>query len=254
MFSLNGKNAFITGGANGIGLGVVKRYLAAGAQVVIADIHDASALAAELGAHFVQINVGDEASVIAALDLAVAKVGKLDILVNNAGIGDVGPSFEETEQTLLERMTRINQWGVLYGLKHGPKRMNDGGSIINNASLAAFINIAGSGIYSAAKRAVVSMTEMSALELGARGIRVNAVCPAYVATGMGSGEEGRKLCETLTALGRVSSVEDMVGTFHFLAADDSSYITGQAFKIDGGWSCGPTPQLLELIIGSAHAC
>ena len=96
------------------------------------------------------------------------------------------------------------------------------------------------------------MTEMSALELGKRGIRVNAVSPAYIATAMGSGEEGIKLAEAFTAIGRVGMVEDLVGVYHFLAADESSYMTGQTLKIDGGWSCGPPAQLLQQIIGRDH--
>jgi NAD(P)-dependent dehydrogenase (short-subunit alcohol dehydrogenase family) len=152
---------------------------------------------------------------------------------------------------MLDKLTRINQFGVLYGLKHAPKHMHDGGSIINTASLAAFVNLPGAGVYSAGKRAVISMTEMSALELGKRGIRVNVVCPGYVATGMGSSDDGRKLCEAFTALGRVCATADLVGAYHFLAADESSYLTGQALKIDGGWTSGVTEALLQLAIGSS---
>ena len=86
--------------------------------------------------------------------------------------------------------------------------------------------------------------------LGRRGIRVNAVCPGYIATALGSGEEGRTLCEQFTALGRVGTTQDLAGVFHFLAADESSYLTGQALVVDGGWSCGPSPQLLETILGT----
>ena len=89
--------------------------------------------------------------------------------------------------------------------------MNDGGSIISTSSMAAFINVPGAGVYSAGKRAVISMTEMAALELGSRGIRVNTVCPGYTATALGSGEEGEKICEAFTALGRVATVDDMAG-------------------------------------------
>jgi NAD(P)-dependent dehydrogenase (short-subunit alcohol dehydrogenase family) len=179
--------------------------------------------------------------------------GHLDCVVLNAGVGDVGPTFEKTDQALIEKVTKINHWGVLYGLKHAPKQMNDGGSIISTSSMAAFINVPGAGVYSAGKRAVISMTEMAALELGARGIRVNCVCPGYTATALGSGEEGRKLCEAFTALGRVATVDDMAGVYVFLASDASSYMTGQALKVDGGWDCGPTERLLELVTGDASA-
>ena len=250
MFSLQDKAAFITGAAGGIGFAVAQRFTEAGARVVIADIVDGSLAAEEAGAHFLRIDVSSEDSVAAAIERATELVGTLDVVVNNAGVGDVGPTLEETDRQLLERTTAINQWGVFYGLKHAPSHMNDGGSIINTSSLAAAISLPGNGVYSATKRAVLSLTEMAALELGRRGIRVNAVCPGYVDTALGSGDEGRALCEAFTALGRFATTDDVVGVFHFLAADESRYITGQAINVDGGWSCGPTSQLLEKIIGS----
>jgi NAD(P)-dependent dehydrogenase (short-subunit alcohol dehydrogenase family) len=94
---------------------------------------------------------------------------------------------------------------------------------------------------------------MAALELGARGIRVNTVCPGYTATALGSGEEGQKICEAFTALGRVATVDDMAGVYVFLASDASRYMTGQALKVDGGWDCGPTSRLLAMVTGSDQA-
>jgi NAD(P)-dependent dehydrogenase (short-subunit alcohol dehydrogenase family) len=251
MFSLEGKHAFITGAAGGIGRAVAERFIQAGAIVVITDIVDSQAVATEIGAQFVQADVGSEDSVASALKQAMERLGRLDIVVNNAGIGDVGSTLEETPQSLVERITRINQWGVFFGLKHAPGVMNDGGSIINTASLAAIVKMAGSGAYSATKAAVVSMTKMAALELGHRGIRVNAVCPGYIDTALGSGDEGKMISEQFTALGRVGTPEDLSGVFHFLAAEESAYMTGQALVVDGGWSCGPTPQVLETILGSS---
>lgn len=254
MFSLNGKRAFITGGSSGIGKAVAEVFAANGAQVVIADIADGTQVADELGANYVAVNVADELSVEDAYKAAVEVLqGKLDIVVLNAGVGDVGPTFESTSQDLVEKVTKINQWSVLYGLKHAPAFMNDNGSIIATSSMAAFINVPGAGVYSAGKRAITSMTEMSALELGTRGIRVNSVCPGYTATALGSGEEGQKLCEAFTALGRVASVEDMSGVYLFLASAASSYMTGQALKVDGGWHCGPTSRLLEIVTGDSVA-
>ena len=253
FFDLNGKNAFITGGASGIGEAVARRYAAAGAKVTIADRVDGSEVANSIGGYYVGVDVGDEESIATALDEAVETTGRLDIIVNNAGIGDVGPTLAEAEQNDLERMTRINQWGVLYGIKHGQSRMNDGGSIINTSSLGALYNLPGQGLYAAAKRAVISMTETSALELGSRNIRSNAVCPGYIATALGSGEEGDKIASTLAALGRVGTTDDLVGLYHFLAANESAYITGQTHIVDGGWRCGATSKLLEIVTGSETA-
>jgi NAD(P)-dependent dehydrogenase (short-subunit alcohol dehydrogenase family) len=249
MFNLEGKNAYVTGAAGGIGRAVAERYLKAGARVVITDIMDASGVSQETGAIFHQVDVSDEQQLARSLAKAEKQLGKLDIVVNNAGVGDVGFTLEETEQSLIERTTRINQWGVLYGLKHAPKYMNNGGSIINTSSMAAIINLIASGVYSATKAAVISMTRMSALELGDRGIRVNAVCPGYIATALGSGDEGVDLCEAMTALGRVGTTDDLTGLYHFLASDESGYLTGQALQVDGGWSCGPSKAVLEKVLG-----
>jgi NAD(P)-dependent dehydrogenase (short-subunit alcohol dehydrogenase family) len=254
IFSLEKKAAFITGGSSGIGLGVARLFRELGADVVIADISNGQAIAAEIGAEYVRVDVSDESSVEQSMaDARKILRRKLDVVVLNAGVGDVGKTFAATDQALIEKVTKINQWGVLYGLKHAATHMNDGGSIISTASMAAFINMPGSGVYSAGKRAVTSMTEMAALELGARGIRVNTVCPGYTATAMGSGDEAQRICETMTALGRVAQVQDMVGMYAFLASEASSYITGQSLKIDGGWGCGPTERLLELVTGSGVA-
>jgi NAD(P)-dependent dehydrogenase (short-subunit alcohol dehydrogenase family) len=254
QFSLKGKTAFVTGGTSGIGRAAAEAFLANGARVVVADITDGTDIADSIGAAFVHVDVSDEDSVASALQQATDTLEtKLDVVVLNAGVGDVGPTFEKTEQALIEKVTKINHWGVLYGLKHAPGYMNDGGSIISTSSMAAFINVPGAGVYSAGKRAVTSMTEMSALELGGRGIRVNCVCPGYTATALGSGEEGQKLCEAFTALGRVATVDDMTGVYVFLASDASSYMTGQSLKVDGGWDCGPTERLLELVTGDAAA-
>lgn len=254
MFSLDGKTAFITGGTSGIGKAAAEAFIARGARVVVADITDGAEIATLFGASFVRVDVSNEDSVAQALQESAALLGgKLDIVVLNAGVGDVGPTFEQTDQALIDKVTKINHYGVLYGLKHAPRHMNDRGSIIATSSMAAFINVPGAGVYSAGKRAVVSMTEMAALELGERGIRVNAVCPGYTATALGSGEEGQKLCEAFTALGRVATVDDMAGVYVFLAADASRYMTGQALKVDGGWHCGPTSRLLQMVTGSGEA-
>ena len=254
MFSLEGKRAYITGGSSGIGRAVAETFIGYGASVVIADIVDAADIGAEIGAVAVHCDVANEQSVSDSLQAASAALGgPLDIVVLNAGVGDVGPPITEVDQALVEKVTRINQWGVLYGLKHAPDSMRDGGSIICTSSMAAFINVPGSAGYSAAKRAVTSLTEMSALELGSRNIRVNCICPGYTDTAMGSGEEGRLLCEAFTALGRAATVDDLRGVYLFLAADASRYMTGQSLQVDGGWSCGPTQSLLERVTGADQA-
>ena len=254
VFSLKGKRALVTGGAAGIGLAVGEAFIRQGAEVVLADIVDGTEAAHGIGAHFVAMDVSRENTIKSGINEASSIVGgQFDTIVLNAGVGDVGPTISETDASLVAKVTDINQQGVLYGLKHAPAHMSDGGSIVCTASMAAYITVPGSGVYSASKRAVTSLVETAALELGPRGIRVNAICPGYTATAMGSGEEGEKMCAAFTALGRVAHTDDLVGAYVFLAADAGRYITGQALQVDGGWSCGPTSALLELVTGNAVA-
>ncbi len=254
LFDLTSRTAYVTGGAAGIGLGVATALRESGAEVVIADRVDATAQADRIGARYFPVDVAEEASVRESLRMATEHhQAKLDIVVLNAGVGDVGPTLENTDQALMEKVISVNQKGVIHGLKHAPGSMNDGGSIIATSSMAAHISLPGGGVYSSTKRAVNSLVETSAMELGGRGIRVNSICPGYTDTAMGSGEEGAVLCEAFTALGRMANVEDLVGVFLFLSSDASRYITGQAIKVDGGWDCGPTEKLMELVTGSSIA-
>jgi len=255
MSNLKNKRAYISGGSSGIGRAVAELFIEQGAQVVIADIVDGTSVANEIGAQYVHCNVADEQSVEDSFAKTCETLsGKLDIVVLNAGVGDVGFSLQETKFELLEKLTKINQWGVLYGLKHAPNYMNDGGSIINTSSMAAVLNIPGSGVYSAGKRAILSMTAMSALELGQRNIRVNAVCPGYVNTALGNSPEEQKFSEAFTAIGRhAEPKEDIAPVYAFLASNASRYMTGQTIKVDGGMDLGPTDKLLELVTGSANS-
>ena len=114
MFDLAGRNAYITGGSSGIGRAVAELFIAQGARVVIADIVDAAAVAGEMGAVAVHCNVAEEDSVRDSLQAASAALGgPLDIVVLNAGVGDVGPNLTDIDQPLIEKVTRINHWGVI---------------------------------------------------------------------------------------------------------------------------------------------
>ena len=247
MFSLDGKNAFITGGASGIGFGVAKRFRDAGANVVIADMADATEAAVEIGASYIKLDVSDESAVKATLEQAVGIHGTLDILVNNAGILGNENYYAISDGTPenLDLIFSVNTFGLFYGIKHGQQFLNNGGSIINTSSLASTMGVPGNSQYSGTKAAVDQISRIAAIELGSRGIRVNVVCPSFVRTAMGDGDKNVALAENLTALGRMGGVEDLVGLYHFLAADESSYISGQVFNVDGGWSAGLSEQLME---------
>ena len=254
MFSLQGKNTFITGGASGIGLAVATQFINSGAKVVVSDINDGGGALDKIGAMFVKTDVSNEQDVANALAEAEKANGKLDVVINNAGIGESSDAFiEQRTEKELKKIFDINLFGVFYGLKHGPKHMKDGGSIINTASGAAFLAFPSYAIYSSTKAGIVSLTQSAAIELGIRGIRVNAVCPGTVITPLQPDDDPEAImCKTATALGRYATTDDLIGLYHFLAAEASRYITGQAIRIDGGWSAGVSLGMVEKFFGDTN--
>ena len=247
MFSLKDKVAVITGGAGGIGQATVRRFASAGANVVIGDVTDVQALAEEVDGLFVRTDVSDADQVRALMEKAASTHGRIDVVVNNAGIpvgGDTVAKFDPDEFT---RSFSTNALGAVHGIKYAVPHMEGGGVIINTASLAGLQGQYGSGPYVAAKFAVVGITKTAALELAARNIRVNCVCPGNIATAMGAPPEFSKITDAMTPLGRPGRPEEVAALFHFLAADDCPYITGQAICIDGGMSAGPSLRLDQLI-------
>jgi NAD(P)-dependent dehydrogenase (short-subunit alcohol dehydrogenase family) len=248
MFSLANKVALVTGGASGIGLEIAKRFAAAGAAVAIADLQDGTEVAQQHGFLFVSMDVADGVSVQAGLEAVVDGLGKLDILINNAGIGgEDGVTIEDSDDALTRKLFEINALGVNNGLKYGPRCMNDGGAIVNTASLGATLMFPGSGPYSASKAAVISLTKMSALELAPRKIRVNAVAPSFIRTPMAAKdiELFERMGRKSTAAGRIAEPEEVAAVFHFLAADDAAYVNGHVIDVDGGMSLGFTNEQLE---------
>jgi len=246
MHSLKNKRAFVTGGTAGIGLAVARSYVEAGAEVVIAGRRaEGEATAAEMGARFQRLDVGDGPAVAEALAGFAREVGPLDILVNNAGVAH-DESLEAVSSEAIEETIAVNFKGVLHGLLHGPPHMPDGAVIINTSSVSGVLGSPASLVYSACKAAVNSMTASAAIELGPRRIRVNAVLPGGVATDMAL---PAVLFDTLTTLGREGRVEDMVGLYNFLASDASAYISGQSICIDGGLTAGLSVPVVEKILG-----
>lgn len=253
MFDISKKLTIITGGTSGIGKAVAERFTAHGARVVAFNIVDDRTLAAEMGCEFRQVDVSNEDAMRDVFAEIGETMGPIDCLINNAGIGDVGPNITDMPFETVKRLTDINQHGVFLGLKYASPHLRDGASIINTSSLGGRLAIAGQSAYSATKAAVEILTRSAALELGARQIRVNAIAPAYVATDLGSGEAGEVLSKTLTAMGRTADVGDITGIYHFLAADESRYMTGQTLVVDGGWRDMMTPQLLAKLTGASQA-
>lgn len=236
FFDLSGKRALVTGAASGIGAAVAARYQAAGAEVILSDIHDE--LTVDIGSsNYIKLDVADEECHKAAAK-AIAP-GKLDILVNNAGVAFDEGLLESSNLDLFRKTIEINLMGVAFALKHLAPCVGDGGSIINTASAAASSGIPGYGSYAASKAGVVGLSRVAAMELGARGICVNAICPGTVATPMEPDDSAEaQFTAKASALGRIAQTDDLVGLYHFLASSESKYITGQAIYVDGGISAG----------------
>ncbi|MCF3131054.1 SDR family NAD(P)-dependent oxidoreductase [Streptomyces olivochromogenes] len=252
MGKLDGRVVVVTGAARGQGEQEARLFVAEGASVVVADVLDEQgrALAEELGALYVHLDVGREEDWRAALAATKRAYGRLDGLVNNAGILRFN-SLVDTPLDEFMQVVQVNQVGCFLGMKTAAPEMADGGTIVNTASYTALTGMAAVGTYAATKHAVLGLTRVAALELAARRIRVNAVCPGAIDTAMANParldpgadpeEMTRALDELyrkLVPLGRIGRPEEVARLALFLTSEDSSYITGQPFVIDGGWLAG----------------
>jgi NAD(P)-dependent dehydrogenase (short-subunit alcohol dehydrogenase family) len=234
---LAGKVAIVTGAASGIGAATAALFRREGAQVVAADVTP--------GEDVIQADAGREDDVRALVDRAVAEHGGLDIFFANAGIsGGLASIFEQTPDDWAE-ILRVNLIGPFLAIKHAAPVLKErgGGSIICTASVAGLRSGAGGPAYSASKAGVINLVEVAATQLCGANIRVNAICPGLIETGMTkpfydwareSGKESR--LGHLNPLKRGGVPDEIARAALFLASDESSYINGHALVVDGGLS------------------
>lgn len=253
MFDLEGRVAVITGAASGIGDAIAVRFAAAGAHVVMIDVVDASPRAEELRGAFIACDVSREDQVARVVTATVARYGRVDILVNNAGVAVSDKSMIEDSDAAYLRAFRVNTLGAVHGIRCVVPAMINGGSIINISSLSAVIGAPLLGAYAASKAALGEVTRTAALELGDRGIRVNAVAPSAVATAMYEGDDEALRREKAWigragAFPRACEPAEVAAVAHFLASDDCRMITGQTIVVDGGLSVGPSLRLLNSML------
>ncbi|MBD8891965.1 SDR family NAD(P)-dependent oxidoreductase [Roseibium litorale] len=245
MSDLTGKLAIVTGSARGQGEAEVRLLSSRGAAVIIADVltEEGESLEKELQAagrevRFIRLDVCDAASWQAVIDLARDWKGRLDILVNNAGIIN-RTLIGTTSLEAFERVMKVNLSGAFLGIQSATGLMAEsgGGSIVNIASNSGY-----SGhydpAYTSSKWALRGLTKTAAMELVSKNIRVNAVCPGLVVTGLNASSPHLKPMIEMTPMKRSGKPEEIAELVLFLASDASSFITGEDFVIDGGFTAG----------------
>ena len=254
MNRLDGKVAFLSGAARGIGGATARLMVEAGAKVVIGDVLDevGAKHAKEIGALYLHLDVTQEASWAAAMDATIKAYGKLDVLVNNAGIF-VGKGIEDASLDYWHRLVSVNLTGVVLGTRAAlPHLKKTKGNIVNLASIAGLVGSQLDPLYSLTKGGVTLFTKSTALEFGRKGygIRVNSIHPGLIQTDMGQQtfvmraqqvgtndtEQARKATLALHPIGRLGMAEDIAKGIVFLASDDASFMTGAGLVVDGGWT------------------
>ena len=239
MARLTGKTAVITGASAGIGAAIAERFVEEGASVLLTDLAEDSgvALAKRLGQRFLRADMASTADRDALFKDVASTWGTLDILVNNAGITHAAELNELTEEGF-DRVIAVNVKAATFATQAAARLMQEGGSIINLSSVNAVLAIPNQISYAISKGAIRQLTNVTAVALAPRGIRVNAIGPGTIMTEMGksvmASEEQRQRILSRTPLGRVGDPEEIASIAAFLASDEASYITGQTIYADGG--------------------
>lgn len=249
MNELTGKVAIVTGASTGIGRAAAMALAAEGAVVVVSDIdrdrgEDVARAIIDKGgqALFVAADVSDDAQVAALVAQAVDHFGGLDLAYNNAGIEGVQAPTADCTPENWHRTLAVNLTGVWSCMRHEIPRMLErgGGSIVNCSSVAGLVGFANIPAYTASKHGVVGLTKTAALEYAEQGIRVNAICPGVIDTEMverfiGGQAEAREAMTAMQPVNRLGRPEEIADAVVWLCSDRSTFVTGQAIAVDGGF-------------------
>lgn len=249
----DGKVALVTGAASGIGRATAVAFAQAGAKVVVADVgaeggQETVRLIERDGgnARFVRCDVAHGAEVEALVRAAVEAYGGLDFAVNNAGIEGVMAATADYPEDVWRRVLDVNLTGPWLCMRAEIPQLHTrgGGAIVNMASILGVVGFANAAAYTAAKHGLIGLTQVAALEYAAQGIRVNAICPAFIETPMvmergiaaGSHLEVRQQLEQLHPIGRLGKPEEIAAAALWLCSDGASFVTGHALLVDGGYT------------------
>jgi NAD(P)-dependent dehydrogenase (short-subunit alcohol dehydrogenase family) len=244
----DGKVALVTGAASGIGRAAALAFAREGARLVVSDVavpggEETVRMIQDKGgqARFVRCDVADPTQVRAMVRAVVDAFGRLDCAFNNAGVPGAEATMAEASEDVWHRVLAVNLSGVWFCMKHEIAQMlaQGGGAIVNTASVAGLRGYARHGAYTASKWGVVGLTKTAALEYARSGIRVNAVCPGYIRTGMTRPMlESRPGVEErigrIEPVGRLGNPEEVAEAVLWLCSDAASFVTGQAVPVDGG--------------------
>jgi NAD(P)-dependent dehydrogenase (short-subunit alcohol dehydrogenase family) len=242
-----GKVAFVTGAGSGIGLATAQALVKRGYATVLVDRNEAAGRAAEASLRkdgacaFVACDVTDEQAVKNAVEFAVGTYGRLDVAFNAAGLDGDKCLTVDCSTDNWNRVIAINLTGVWNCLRYQIPQMliTGGGSIVNCASVAGIVGAPYLSAYVAAKHGVVGLTKASALEYARQGIRINAICPAFIDTPLSRESLTPELAAALQAelpIGRFAEAAEVASMVQWLLSDDCSFVTGQAIAIDGAWT------------------